>query len=148
MASNQVAQRTDPAPSFKFCLEIEGIIVGQFKECSGLSVEREVKTYREGGVNDHVHFLPGSTTFSRITLKRGITDSHDLWNWYQHGLHDGKVKRVNMSILLLNTQGETVKHWDVQKAYPVKWVGPNLDSSTGQVAIETLELVHEGLVLK
>lgn len=137
----------DWAPAFKFWIELEGIVVAQFTECSGLNVERKVESYQEGGVNDYVHQLPGRTEYTNITLKYGVTSSTDLWDWYAKGLYDGKVERKNFSILLRNSMGEVVRRWDVVGAYPVKWQGPQLNTSSGDIAIETIELVHHGLRL-
>lgn len=139
--------RFDPAPAYKFYVELTGVIVGEFLQCGGLSMQREVFEYAEGGVNDYVHQLPGRNRYGRITLKHGITYSRELWRWYRTGLYDGNVLRVNMSIILGNAEGKKAKHWDVYEAYPVRWVGPDLDTSSKQVAVETIEIAHSGLSL-
>jgi phage tail-like protein len=136
-----------PASVYKFWVEIESIVVAEFKECSGLTVERDVKKVEEGGVNDRLHVLPGRSKYSDITLKHGITQSADLWDWYQVGLYDGKVKRVNFSILLRNVEGDVLKRWSVIEGFPIKWEGPQLNTETNQVAIETLVIAHHGLKL-
>ncbi len=137
----------DPALSHVYLVELEGILVGEFLSCSGLQIEREPKTYEEGGVNDFVHQLPGRIKYTNIVLKRGITYGAELWNWFQQGLLDGKVKRVAMSIILGNSEGLKVKHWDVIGAYPVKYVGPELKSDSNEAAVETIEIAHQGLRL-
>lgn len=151
MASQSFALKApderDPAPTFKFWVELENIVVAEFKECGGLRIEREVQKIEEGGINDHVHILPGRSKYSNITLKRGITDSSELWDWYQAGLYDGKVKRVNFSILLRNVEGEVVKRWNVLDAFPTKWEGSSLNTESNTIAIETLEIAHHGLQL-
>lgn len=139
--------RVDPAPAYKFHVEIQGIIEGWFTECSGLSMEREIFEYKEGGVNDYVHKFPGRTKYSNITLKRGLASSEELWKWYQEGLETGKVKRTNVSIILRDRSGEAIKRWNLESAYPVKWVGPDLKTDSNQVTIETLEIAHHGLTL-
>lgn len=136
--------RTDPISVFKFGLEIEGIISGWFTECSGLSMEREVLEHKEGGLNEYVHKLPGRNKYSNITLKRGVADD-ELWDWYQKGLHDGKVERHNISIILYNDDRTKAKRWNLREAYPVKWTGPNFKVDSNEVAIESLEIVHHGL---
>jgi phage tail-like protein len=146
----KAANDPDPVPLFKFWVEMENIVVAEFKECSGLSIEREVEQRKEGGVNDYVHLLPGRLKYTNITLKHGIADpdtSTTLWKWFQEGMYDGKVKRVNLSILLRNVEGEVVQRWSVTNAYPVKWQGPQFNTESSQVAIETLELAHHGLKL-
>lgn len=140
--------RQDPAPGFKFKVELGGIIEAHFTECSGLSAERTVMQYEEGGVNDRVHILPGRIKYSNIVLKHGITASKALWEWYKQGLRDGKVKQIeNMSILLFDSTGEQVKRWNIRDAYPVKWAGPDFNTANSQVAVETLEIAHHGFDL-
>lgn len=133
--------------AFRFYLEIAGILSGEFLECTGLSMEREVKEVVEGGVNDFVHKLAGRTKWSNITLRRGISYSRDLWDWYCAGLYSGKVKRVNLSIILGNAELKKVKQWDVYDAFPVRWSGADLSTDTLQVAIESLEIAHHGMLL-
>jgi phage tail-like protein len=141
------ASDPDPFPVFKFWVEIESIIVGQFQECNGLRMERAVETVEEGGVNDHVHLLPGRNKYSNITLKNGMVSSDALWKWYQEGLFDAKVKRINFSILLRDVKGDVAKRWNVVQGFPVKWEGPQFTSDSNQIAVETLEIAHHGLTL-
>jgi phage tail-like protein len=140
--------RQDPAPSFKFKVELGGIIEAHFTECSGLSAERTVLQYEEGGVNDYVHVLPGRIKYSNIVLKHGVTVSCALWNWYKQGRREGKVKQVaNISILLFDSTGKPIKRWNIKDAYPVKWTGPDFNAGNSQVAVETLEIAHHGFDL-
>jgi phage tail-like protein len=129
-----------------FNIEIEGIQEAYFKECSGLESETEVLSFEEGGVNDYIHKLPGRTKHANVVLKRGITDSGWLWDWYQK-VARGKVERKNLSVVLYNSQGEEVKRWSFERAYPVKWSGPELKSDENSIAIEALEIAHEGMKL-
>ncbi|MCB9076081.1 MAG: phage tail protein [Anaerolineaceae bacterium] len=143
----------DPLLVFKFQVEIEGIIEGFFTECSGLSVEREVETYKEGGLNNYEHKLPGRLKYGNVTLKRGMTTSQALlWDWFHKNADDGKeffqVKRNNVTIKQLDLMGNKVKEWTLSEAYPVKWKGADLKSDGNQVAIETLELAHHGIHLE
>jgi phage tail-like protein len=134
--------RTDPADliaKFRFGVEIQGVVVGWFTECSELSLEREVTPYKEGGVNDYVHQLPGRTSYSRITLKRGLADNV-LWDWFQKGLYDGQVELHNISIVLYGGDRAETKRWNLVDAYPVKWTGPDLKGDSDDLAIETLEI--------
>lgn len=135
----------DPLPVYRFYVEIENVIEGAFVECSGLNVERELIKHPEGGVNDHEHMLAGRTKYPNLVLKRGITNSDALWKWYQDGLHDGIVRRENLSILLLDREGNTIRRWNVQGAFPIKWNGPSFNVSNSQVAVESIELAHHGL---
>ena len=75
-----------------------------------------------------------------------MTDSKTLWEWYSKVI-DGKIERKNVSIVLYDQQGSEVKRWSFERAYPTKWVGPGIKSDENAVAIETLELVHEGMKL-
>jgi phage tail-like protein len=142
------AGEQDPVPLFKFWVSINEQYVAEFKECSGLRMEREVKEIAEGGLNERMHVLPGRNKYSRIVLKYGLMHTSALWDWYQVGLYDGDVQRLNFSIRLHNLKGEVVKTWHVKKAFPVKWEGPALNAESNQVAIETLEIVHHGLELE
>jgi phage tail-like protein len=138
-------ERQDPAPSFKFKVELGGIIEAHFTECSGLNVERAVLQYEEGGVNDRVHILPGRFKYSNIVLKHGVTESSVLWNWYKKGSQSGIVTGLrNISILLFDSTGKQVKRWNINGAYPIKWSGPDLNTANSQVAVETLEIAHQG----
>jgi len=137
-------KRVDPIAGLRFGVEIEGIIKGWFTACGGLTVERKTEPHKEGGVNDYVHQLPGRIEYTHITLKRGVADDA-LWDWFQKGLYDGKVERRNVSIILYNGDRTKAKRWNLRKAYPVKWTGPDLKADSNQVAIETLEIVHHGM---
>ncbi len=134
--------RTDPADliaKFRFGVEIQGVVVGWFTECSELSLEREVTPYKEGGVNDFVHQLPSGVSYSAITLKRGLADNV-LWDWFQKGLYDGKVELHNVSIVLYGGDRAETKRWNLVDAYPVKWTGPELKGDSDDLAVETLEI--------
>lgn len=137
----------DPFLSAKFWIEIGGITEGYFTECSGLNVETEVLEYAEGGLNDHVHKLPGRTKFSNVVLKRGWVESDDLWKWYSK-IISGQIQTQSVSIILFENKvaGQTSPkaRWDLAQAYPVKWQGPEFRADSNGVAVETLELAHAG----
>ena len=135
----------DPGYSWRFYIEIQGLIVGRFLECGGITMEREIKEYQEGGVNDFVHKFPGRVKYSDITLKRGVSFSRELFEWFRKGIYDGKVERVNMSIILGNDEGLKVKQWDVFGAFPIKWQGPDMNTTAMQTSVETLVLAHHGV---
>ncbi len=136
--------RNDPYANYCFLVEIDGLLVGGFSEVSGLQVETEVEEYREGGLNDTVHKFPKGSKQSNITLKRGITDSDTLWNWHQ-SVVQGNFDRHTGRIILTDTLGNEKWHWLFVDAYPIKWVGPDLSSDGSATAVETLELVQQGL---
>jgi phage tail-like protein len=116
-----------------------------FQSVSGLSGELEVMTYAEGGVNDHLHQLPVRHNWSRITLKRGIVLGGGLWDWYEAGLHDPLGSRRDGSIILISMQGIPMMAWQFNAGLAAKWSGPDLDALTGNLAMESLEIAHQGL---
>ena len=144
LAGKALGARLDPYGAYNFLVEIEGIIAGGFNTVSGLDITTEVDTIREGGVNDFVHKLPKWTTKSYLILNNGKKYIFFLWNWYADVMAV-KFKRKNGSIYLLDNQGLPAMWWDFIEAYPIKWSGPSLDSSTSLVAFESLTLTHHGL---
>ena len=117
---------------------------GAFHEVSGLSAELEVTPYPEGGVNDHVHQLPVRHSWGRITLRRGVVRDPGLWTWYEAGLTNSLGARRDGVVMLLSESGAPAVAWSFRAAWPRS--GPARNSS-GQdaVAIESLEIAHEGL---
>ncbi len=130
--------------AFRFWVELEGLLVGGFSEVSGLQSETEVEEYNEGGVNDFVHAFPKKTKSPPLVLKRGLTRSPELWEWYED-VSKGRIKRKNGSVILMNHAGQEICRWNFFEAYPVKWRGPNLNALNNEIAIETLEILHNGL---
>lgn len=139
-------QRRDPYMAYNFVVEIEGLVKGGFTEVSGLESEIELEEYREGGRNQFPHQFPGAIRYPRLVLSRGLTDVDVLWNWYQNATQ-GKIRLKNGTIMLYDRRQQTaVMWWSFKQAYPVKWVGPQLNASNAtEVAVERLELVHQGL---
>jgi phage tail-like protein len=130
---------------FVFTVTIGPRVVAGFNEVSGLAVESEVESLREGGVNDFEHQLVGPTKYSsRLVLKRGLGDPQDLWRWYLQILH-GAITRQPLTIYLNGTRGLPGLHWTFMDACPVKWTGPEMHASTSAVAFETIEVVHRGV---
>jgi phage tail-like protein len=136
--------RNDPYGAFNFTVEIDGIAVAGFSECSGLIAETAVIEYREGDEPARVRKLAGLTKFAPIILKRGITENRDLWNWYKN-IVNGNTDRRNGSIVLLGNDRSPVARWKFTNGWPAKWEGPHLKAKGNEVAIETLEIEHEGL---
>ncbi len=138
-------QRDNPYLNFNFTVDIGAGDELGFSEVEGLSGEIEVIEYREGA--DRVNTarkLPGLAKFSNVKLKRGITGRTDLFEWWKT-VRDGQVQRRNVTITLLDEQRQPVMRWLLRNAWPVKVEGPALNASGNEVAIETLELAHEGL---
>lgn len=139
-----MAERKDPYLTNRFRVEIDGIVEAGFSECSGLVIETEVEDRREGGLNEYAHRLPKGSRFVNLVLKRGLTDSDQLWKWHQDVVA-GKVERRSVSVVLLDALGEERWRWNLREAFPAKWVGPELKSDGSLVAVETLEIAHHGL---
>lgn len=137
----------DPYRSYRFKVEIGGVQRAGFRECSGLDFSHDPIDYREGPDPLHVRKLPGLIKFSNIVLKWGLSDDQELWDWRQEAL-DGKVVRKNGSILLLDDTGAEKMRWNFTAGWPAKWTGPSFNATGNEVAIETLEIVHEGLEKK
>lgn len=128
--------------TYRFMVEIKGVTEAAFSECSGLQVETELFEWQEGGRNEYTHRLPGRTKFSNLTLKHGIA-TPELWGWYSSSMW-GKVKRYNISIVLYGYTGMRAIRWNVKDALPVKWIGPTLKADASEVAVESIELIHNG----
>jgi|SRR6516225_2548800 phage tail-like protein len=135
--------RVDPYKNFNFRVEIAGSAVAGFSECSGLTSEIDVVEYREGQ-DGTVRKLPGLVKFSDITLKRGITVSNDLQNWFSNILN-GQSDRRNGAVILLDDQNNEVVRWSFSGAFPRKLEGPHLRAGGSEVAIETIVLAVERL---
>jgi phage tail-like protein len=138
-------QRVDPYRNYNFLVEIDGITQAGFSDCSGFGSSTDPIEYREGGENTTVRKLPGMTKHTNITLKWGLTDSRDLYDWYRR-IVSGKIDRKNGSIILLDTEGKEAVRWNFTAGWPSKWDGPDFTAKGNDVAIETLEIAHEGIV--
>jgi phage tail-like protein len=138
-------QRNDPFKAFNFLVEIEGITQAAFSEVSGLESETAVIEYRAGGEKvNWVRKLPGLTKFGNIVLRRGVTQDADLWNW-RKSIVEGNVDRRNGTIVLLDDKRNEVVRWNFWNGWICKWEGPTLNAKANEVAIESIEIAHEGL---
>ncbi len=134
-----------PSTSHRVVLTIGDDVVGWFSECAGLSIERQVEAFNEGGVNDHQAVLPGPVQHSNVTLRRGMAGPV-LWQWFIAGSYDAKVQRQNVTITFLDGQGEVAATWDLIDAYPSKVGGIRLGAGENQISIEEVELAQGGEV--
>jgi phage tail-like protein len=135
----------------KFKFSVEGVgEIGAFTEVSGLTVEVELVEIKEGGQNHFSHKLPGPMKWPNIVLKRGVTDSDNLFEWFAKTSGEGfagegsSLTRTQGQIDLTDASGGTVRGWTFEEAFPVKWTGPTLTSSSSESAIEELEIAHHG----
>src|SRR6185295_10073370 len=110
--------RVDPYQSNNFVVEIEGLLVGGFSDCSGLQVEVETTEYREGGQNEFVHRFAGATRHPLLVLKHGISPIDGLWGWHQDVVA-GNIRRRNGTIYLLNSAQLPVLWWNISEALPL-----------------------------
>lgn len=138
--------RNDPYGAFNFRVEIDGVTVAGFTEASGLETEQDVIDYRDGNEDITVRKIPGLKKFTNISLKRGFTGSDELWEWRKRVM-DGQTERKSGAIVLLNEGREEVARWEFVEGWPSKWEGPAFNAKNSEVAIESLEIVHEGLTL-
>lgn len=135
---------TDPQLSHNFHVEILGISRGSFHEVSGLDSAVDVIEHREGGWNQSPRKLAGQTKHSNIVLKWGLNVDRDLIDWHQK-IVDGDIERLDGSIVLLDRRGQETARWNFVRAWPAKYTGPSFSAEASDVAIETLELAHEGV---
>ena len=138
--------RNDPFKSFNFRVEIDSVAAASFKSVSGLSAEAEVIEYREGSDISSSRKLPGLVRYPNVTLRRGLTSSPELWNWWRT-VRDGTLQRRNVLIVLLDDAHREILRWSLREAWIARIEFSELDASKNEVAIETIELAHEGLEL-
>lgn len=142
-------RESDPLLGFNFRLEIDGKLTGYFTECSGIGSEHDIvehKVVDEKG-REFVQKIPGRLKWQDVSLKRGITDSMDIWDW-RKDVEDGNMgkARTNCSIIMMDRNYEDVARWDFLNAWPSKVTGPSVKSDSNEFGIEEVTLVHEGMV--
>lgn len=151
----------DPLPAFRFLVSLDPtdaylpfaqsaiitlIAAGQFSEVTGLGADLEVLAHAEGGRNDYVHQLPVRHTYPRIVLTRGVVRDPGLFFWYQAGMSRSIGARRDGAIVLLTAMGVPAVGWIFRGGLAAAWKGPQLKAGDSQVAIESIEIAHEGLV--
>jgi phage tail-like protein len=140
----------EPYRQFNFKLEVDSIEIGGFQKVSGLTVQMETIEYKEGGVNEYVHTLPGQVSHNNLLLEKGLTNKTVLWDWIADAkAPDTKPEDARRNVRLKLQAGykaDQIWGWQFQHAYPVQWDGPDLrsDQSGSNVAIQSLELAHDG----
>ena len=137
---------SDPYRGFRFRVEISGIQIAAFSEASIPDITIDSVDYREGTDPIYKRPLSGLSTYGRVTLRRGLTDALDLYEWQQLVLGNGSgapgVKR-NVSIILINAAGDDKSRWNIVNAWPTKYETGGLNASTSDVVVETLELAMD-----
>jgi phage tail-like protein len=140
----ETGKRIEPYGATHFLIEIGGVSYGIFRECTGFGSEVAVLENPQGG-NLVTQKLPGRVTYPNIVLRWGLTDDEQLYNWHRTVL-EGGIERRDGSIVALNRSGAEVARWNFFSAWPSKWDGPAFNATTDELAIESLELTHEGIV--
>src|SRR3954469_22391215 len=134
-----------PLPVFHFTVQWSGNRVG-FSEVTGLTQENQAIEYRDGSFPEYSSIkMPGLRKFTNVTLKRGVVKSDNQFAGWLSTVKLNTVDRRNLVISLLNEEHQPVMVWKVLNAFPVKVEGPQLKASSNEVAIESIELAHEGL---
>ena len=137
-----------PLPKFHFRVEWGGSRIG-FTEVTGLDKSLEVIEYRDGSSPEYSKIkMPGLQKFSNITMKRGtFQNDNEYFEWLET-VQMNTIQRRDVIISLLNENHEPVLIWKVKNAFPVKVQSSDLKADGNEVAIETLEIAHEGLVIE
>jgi phage tail-like protein len=134
--------------SLYFHVTLDGMDLGDWTKCEGLTVEYEVEEYKEGGQNGFVHRLPGRAKYQNIKLSRPL-DARSRQLLTCLASVQKEVKRRGASIELVDQkEHKAIFQWNVSGVYPVKWTGPTLDFTANNVAVESLELAHEGFLVQ
>ena len=133
-----------PYGKFRYRVEIDGLDAGGFSEVTGFDASIDVMEYREGDMVQTPYKIPGLKKYGNITLKKGLTDSLVMYEWLITGV-DGPVDRKTITITSLDESEQPVASWQVINAWPVKYTAPDFNATSSEVAIETIEIAHEGM---
>ena len=133
-----------PHGKFRYKLEIKGMQLGGFSEVSGFDASIDVIEYREGDKVQTPMKIPGLKKYGNITLKQGVADKDALYKWMATGF-EKDVNRQTVTITLLDINGEPAASWQVINAWPTKYTAPDFNATASEIAVETLELAHEGM---
>ena len=135
----------DPFVNFNFLVESGGLIAAGFSEITGMNAEVQAVEYREGkDPYSNTRKLPGLSKYGNVTLKRGVVIEQDFFKWFMSGV-EGDVIRRDISILLLDEQRQEKVRYNLSQAWPVKFIAPDLKASANEIAVNAIELSHEGL---
>ncbi|MCP5107169.1 MAG: phage tail protein [bacterium] len=145
-----MADRNDPYRNCRYVLEVGGINQAGFSEATIPDSSQDPIEYRVGNEIPTVRKIPGLIKYGNLTLKWGITDSSiELWEWRKK-VEDGKMKesRQDIAVIVLDEEGNPTSRWEFREAWPTKYDAPDLSAKGTDIAIETLELAHEGMIRK
>jgi len=136
--------KEDPYKNFNFVVEIDGMLAAGYSEVSGLNVELNVERRNFGGENDVEYKFLKPATYSDLILKKGISESDYMWNWYEQTIK-GQIHPRNGSIYLHDPNISQRKVWNFFHAYPIKWDGPSLNATANNVATHSMTLTYRQL---
>lgn len=136
---SELTSKVFTTSAHRFVVLVDNLPIGAFTECSLPTLELEVEEVKEGGLNTYVHQLPGRKRASRLTLKNGVGVAAGLMNWYIECMNE-EIERRRVTVILLNNFFAPVMAWHIENCYPIKWTGPQLQSDSNTVAVQTLEL--------
>ncbi|MGP8322631.1 MAG: phage tail protein [Methanosarcinaceae archaeon] len=141
-----MVDRNDPYRNSRFLLEIDGIVQAGFSEVTIPDISTDIVEYREGNEDTTVRKLPGLTRYGNLTLKWGVTDSMDLFKWRKQVIQGktGEARKM-IAVILQDEGGNPVARWEFREAWPSKYDAPDLSAMGNDIAIETIEIVHEGM---
>jgi len=141
-------ERIDPFRGYNFIVDIDNTAVAGFSEVSGLTAQGDEVPYREGAdMENHVRKLTGLRKYANITFKRGYTKDPTLWLWYA-AIASGENDRRGVTITLMDEAHDPVMRWNAEGAWINQLEGPTMNATGNEVAIESMELVHEKLTIE
>jgi phage tail-like protein len=144
MPGSQVVHDTATHASMAFTAEVLGRTLGSFASIRGLEAQVDILEYREGGINDLVHRLPGQLSYPNLVLSGGVT-SRAVEEWFAQTRLG--AERHAMTVTFLDSAGKTLRAWSFAEAFPIRWTGPVLTAGGGSVAGEELEVAHGGMTM-
>lgn len=132
-----------PYGKFRYTVEIDGLDAGGFSEVSGVDVSIDVMEYREGDQVTTPRKIPGLKKYSNVTLKQGVNTTV-MVEWLMKGV-TGDVERTTITITLLDATATAIASWQLIDAWPIKYTAPDLNATSSEVAIDSVEIAHEGM---
>jgi phage tail-like protein len=134
----------------RFLFELDGVELGVFKEVSGLNVTVQVEEIREGGQNSYSHQIPGRMSWPNLVFKRGVTNSNDLFDWFNKTSGEGfasnsnKLTKSTGAVTVIDPVGTRLRSWEFIDVFPVRWRGPDFSVESRDPLEEELEVAHHG----
>jgi phage tail-like protein len=141
-----LAQESMLGLAMRFDVVVDGIDLGGWATCQGLAVSFGAESWPEGGTNDYIPILPGQVKYDPIKLTRAMSAAQtgSVMAWLAKKVVD--FSPGTAQITLRDAKGGEVASWSLRNVYPSKWTGPGLDAGASKIALETLELMHEGFL--